>query len=98
PPATSLLPYTTLFRSPKLDRLLAEQAVSCAWIEACPNAVGGGPLSLSNLRAMLELCRRAGVPLVLDASRLLENVLLCPVLRKKPDRKSTRLNSSHLVI
>jgi tryptophanase len=69
----------------KLDGLLAEQAVSCVWVEACANAVGGGPLSLSNLRAAFERCQRAGVPLVLDASRLLENVLLSPVLRKRPE-------------
>lgn len=60
----------------QLRAALHSETVSCVWLEACCNAVGGAPLSLANLRETHDLCRKAGVPLVLDATRLLENVLL----------------------
>ena len=37
------------------------------------NAGGGQPVSLSNLRGAQALCRRHGVPLIVDASRIAEN-------------------------
>lgn len=37
------------------------------------NAGGGQPVSLANLRAASDLCRRFGIPLILDASRIAEN-------------------------
>ncbi|MHB0869361.1 MAG: tryptophanase [Chloroflexota bacterium] len=37
------------------------------------NAGGGQPVSLANLKGARDLCRRAGVPLILDASRIAEN-------------------------
>jgi tyrosine phenol-lyase len=37
------------------------------------NAGGGQPVSLSNLRAVRDLCRRHEIPLILDASRIAEN-------------------------
>jgi tyrosine phenol-lyase len=58
------------------DRLSKNRHVACAWIEACPNAAFGGPVSLENIRAIRDMCAERGVPVILDASRLLENVLL----------------------
>lgn len=43
--------------------------------EACLNMAGGQPFSLANLRAVRELTRARGVPLVLDATRISENAL-----------------------
>ncbi len=37
------------------------------------NAGGGQPVSLANLKGAQALCRRHGIPLVLDASRIAEN-------------------------
>lgn len=37
------------------------------------NAAGGQPVSMANLRGASDLCRRFGVPLILDASRVAEN-------------------------
>ncbi len=37
------------------------------------NAGGGQPVSLANLRGAQTLCRRYGVPLIVDASRIAEN-------------------------
>jgi len=37
------------------------------------NMAGGQPQSMANLRAVRELCRQHGIPIVLDATRALEN-------------------------
>jgi tryptophanase len=37
------------------------------------NAGGGQPVSLANVRAAAELCRKHGVPLIVDACRIAEN-------------------------
>jgi tryptophanase len=50
--------------------------VACVWIEACSNASFGAPVSLENVRAIHTLCATQCVPVVIDASRLLENVLM----------------------
>ena len=40
------------------------------------NSRGGQPVAMANVRAARELCRRAGVPLWLDAARFAENCYL----------------------
>jgi len=37
------------------------------------NMAGGQPASMANIRAVHELCRRQGIPVMLDATRALEN-------------------------
>ena len=43
-------------------------SIGLAWYVA-----GGQPLSMANLRATYELCRRHGILVMLDATRALEN-------------------------
>jgi tyrosine phenol-lyase len=38
------------------------------------NMAGGQPVSMANLRALRELCDRFGIPIYLDATRMVENV------------------------
>lgn len=63
-----------------LDKLATalDQAtpVACVLIETAVNGSGGHPISLSNLQAAFALCQQHGVPLYLDASRILENAYL----------------------
>jgi tryptophanase len=40
------------------------------------NAAGGQPVSMANIRAVSEICRRYGVPFFLDACRFAENAWL----------------------
>ncbi|HLJ67123.1 MAG TPA: tyrosine phenol-lyase [Chloroflexota bacterium] len=42
-------------------------------VETNVNMAGGQPLSMANLRATYELCRRNGILVMLDATRALEN-------------------------
>ncbi|MFG2635901.1 SDR family NAD(P)-dependent oxidoreductase [Streptomyces sp. NPDC048362] len=57
-----------------LDRHAGE--ISFVLVETATNAHGGAPLSPENLRDVTDRARARGVPLVLDATRLLDNALL----------------------
>lgn len=42
-------------------------------VEACVNMAGGQPFSMENLKALRAIADRYGIPLLLDATRLVEN-------------------------
>src|SRR5256885_4113708 len=80
PPRSTLFPYTTLFRSPRL--------------KASRNSrTGGGRLSWRTLPVRVDR-KRSDWPVVRSKSAAGRRFLVA----RKRDRKSTRLNSSHLVI
>ena len=58
-----------------LERVIVEHPgkVPLAMITVTNNSGGGQPVSMSNIRAAGEICRRHGVPLYLDACRFAEN-------------------------
>jgi tyrosine phenol-lyase len=55
-----------------IERVGAEQV---AWVSlaATVNMAGGQPVSLANARALRSLCRKHGIRIFLDATRLVEN-------------------------
>ncbi len=60
-----------------LEALIAEVGsdhVPFVRMEAGTNLIGGQPFSLANLRAVRAVCDRHGIPLVLDASLLADNL------------------------
>ena len=62
----------------RLEQALADAAagrirVPLVLITTTCNSGGGQPVSMANLRAASELCRRHGVPFFLDAARFAEN-------------------------
>src|SRR2546426_3815663 len=83
PPRSTLFPYTTLFRSLVGDRLLLEALHL------------GAELLLQRLRR-LPRHRRRPEPEEVRVHR--EVGVVAAGLEREADRKSTRLNSSHLVI
>ena len=58
----------------KLERVLAAaKRVPYVSLAATVNMAGGQPVSMANARAVRELCLRRGVPVMLDATRAVEN-------------------------
>src|SRR5256885_10254330 len=88
PPRSTLFPYTTLFRSPRAPAERRRQGVGAAVsFDAAvpvPRSASAHPPRVRRVRAEAHVLGDR-----LDAAAL-------PVARG--DRKSTRLNSSHLVI
>lgn len=74
---TSDHPFKGNFDVDALERLVAEEGVdsiSYVRIETGTNLIGGQPHSLENLRQVSASCRAHGIPLVLDASLLADNL------------------------
>jgi tyrosine phenol-lyase len=65
-----------------LDKLRAvfeehgKEKIPCVYVELCVNACGGHPVSLENLKQLRSFLQPLGVPLFLDASRIVENSYL----------------------
>ncbi len=58
----------------KLERVLTSaMRVPYVCLAATVNMAGGQPVSLANARAVRELCARHGVPVMMDATRAVEN-------------------------
>lgn len=54
------------------------------------NGGGGQPVSMANIKAASKLCRRHGVPFILDAARFAENAWLVTQREKKYHDRSPR--------
>jgi tryptophanase len=80
----------------KLEACLAENRgrVPLVMLTLTNNSGGGQPVSLENVRRTHELCRRHGVPLVIDACRFAENAWFIrerePGQRGRPVREIVR--------
>ena len=60
----------------KLDALVREvgaDKVPYISLEGCVNMAGGQPFSMANLRELNTYCRGKGIPIMLDATRTIEN-------------------------
>jgi tyrosine phenol-lyase len=73
---TSLHPFKGNVDVGKLQTLIDEvgaDRIPYISVETNVNMAGGQPLSMANLRATYELCRRHGILVMLDATRAVEN-------------------------
>jgi tryptophanase len=79
-------PFKGNFDVPALRRLVAERgAESIAFVrmEAGTNLIGGQPFSLENLRQVRAACTEFGLPLIMDASLLADNLHF--IKRREPE-------------
>jgi tyrosine phenol-lyase len=67
------------------------QNIPYMYLELCVNALGGHPISISNLKATKEILTRFNIPLYLDATRILENSEL--IRRREPGYKDRSIAS-----
>ncbi|MCL2865131.1 MAG: tryptophanase [Lachnospiraceae bacterium] len=61
----------------KLNAMIArlgKDKICFVRIEAGTNLIGGQPVSMKNMREVSKICRKAGIPLVYDASLLSDNL------------------------
>ena len=73
---TSLHPFKGDIDLDKLEALIARvgpEQVAYVSLAATVNMAGGQPVSMANVRAVSERCRRQGIRLFLDATRVVEN-------------------------
>ncbi|MBA2489506.1 MAG: tryptophanase, partial [Chloroflexi bacterium] len=71
-----ILPFKGDMDVAALERLIARhgrEAIPVVFMTMTNNSMGGQPVSMANLRAVHEVCRRHGIPLFLDACRFAEN-------------------------
>src|SRR5690625_6484604 len=83
PPRSTLFPYTTLFRSP------------AAVGDRAPRAARGGRTAMTPFETVLIIY---GVILSLTTLTVVYRMIVGPTILDRADRKSTRLNSSHVAI
>ena len=72
----SLHPFKGNVDLEKLDRLVQEvgaDRIPYISLEGCVNMAGGQPFSMANLRELHEYCRQHNIPIMLDATRTIEN-------------------------
>src|SRR5690606_40016906 len=95
PPRSPLLPYTTLFRS-GLTTITGSAPPSGSLVQRAENGFGQGKVLASPFGMALAAATvregRTPVPSLMDGDKVKATGL------GKPDRKSTRLNSSHVKI
>src|SRR5256885_12467700 len=93
PPRSTLFPYTTLFRSQ--HERAAARAERCVR-PADAHAGAGAEVEVLGARDLVVVPQLQII--ILHQIELQPRIQEAPILRDCADRKSTRLNSSHLVI
>jgi tryptophanase len=72
-------PFKGNINIPVLEQILigpAADRIGMVLMTITNNGGGGQPVSMANLTAVSEICRRHGIPLILDAARFAENAWL----------------------
>src|SRR5256885_15843273 len=94
PPRSTLFPYTTLFRS---LQALGEHVVHHLCQERFLSLRLRIPGHTINVTLVVLICRGNASPRIMERCRT-NSSPIASTFRRPTDRKSTRLNSSHLVI
>ena len=92
------LPFKGEMDIAKLEKLLREnprEKVPCVVLTITNNTAGGQPVSMRNIRETAEVCRRYGVPLLLDSARFAENAYFIKT-REEGYADKTKIGRAHV--
>ena len=76
---TSEMPFKGNMDTGRLQQVISQhgpEGISHIYVEACVNASGGHPVSMANIREVHRIAEEHGVPVIIDACRILENAWL----------------------
>lgn len=77
----------------KLEKLIQREGPSkipYVCVAATVNMAGGQPISMANLKATHALCQKYGIPIMLDATRAIENAWFIKTREEGYSRRSVR--------
>jgi tyrosine phenol-lyase len=77
----------------KLEKLIQKEGPSkipYVCVAATVNMAGGQPISMANLKATRALCQKYGIPIILDATRAIENAWFIKKREEGYARRSVR--------
>ncbi|MEW5822378.1 MAG: tyrosine phenol-lyase [Cyanobacteriota bacterium] len=75
----------------KLKKIIdevGEKRVAYISLEGTVNMAGGQPFSMQNIKELYELCSKHGIPIMLDATRVIENAYFVKTREKGYEDKS----------
>src|SRR5574344_278851 len=76
----------------KLEKVLKENKGNVPFmvLTVTNNTVGGQPVSMQNIRETSEVCKKYGVPIVMDSARFAENAYFIKVREKGYEKKTIK--------
>lgn len=75
-----------------IDRVGAER-IPYLCLQCCVNMAGGQPVSLANVREVHSICRSHGIPVMLDATRAVENAYF--IQQREPGQAGRSIEDIH---
>ncbi|MEG2614335.1 MAG: tryptophanase [Alistipes sp.] len=87
------LPFKGEMDLVKLEKVFKEnpkEKIPCVVLTITNNTAGGQPVSMRNIRETAELCRKYGIPVLIDSARFAENAYFIKTREKGYENKSIK--------
>lgn len=87
------LPFKGEMDLEKLEHVLKshpKEKIPCVVLTITNNTAGGQPVSMRNIRETAELCRRYGIPMLIDSARFAENAYFIKTREAGYENKSIK--------
>ncbi|MEG1611720.1 MAG: tryptophanase [Alistipes sp.] len=87
------LPFKGEMDIEKLEKVFKEnpkEKIPCVVLTITNNTAGGQPVSMRNIRETAELCRKYGIPMLIDSARFAENAYFIKTREKGYENKTIK--------